>query len=550
MRKNIFISACLIALCVCTPSFAQTNSAYFDCKSDTIVVSGEISGASLGEGASIFIAPSENEMFIPILSDMFYMENEKNFSKDIHLHSSFVPGKYEIRAGSENSTSPYKGTVIIFDENSTEINSLMDDINECRSSNDLAELMSSEGKDKLFVTDSQYFGEAIKLCFEIKQLMPGKKFDAQGFVDSYYYAYASAMLLDGIAPNDVMEKYSRFFGATYEDYASSAVKDEIDALCPEFDYGAEFMKLETMEIIAKIRSFDNVGNLWDFVENEYKTLGITDSVMREYNKLSTTRQNNVFGSVIKKTGNVTSLLKFAELFENEVDNQADESNKKTSSSGRGGSSGSSFGGAVNNPPLQTQVSVSVSDVDKTEKKEIEFYDINNHWAKDDVYALVNRGVIDGYTDSTFRPDGYVTRAELSKLIAKAFGFSNSNHELPFGDVDKDSWYYDSVAALSETGIITGDGAGFKPNSFITRQDSATMISRALIQLGIKSKEAPVIFDDKDDISDYAAQHIENLSSLGIINGSDNHFYPLNNITRAEISAIINRAYKTWGGTDK
>jgi len=39
-----------------------------------------------------------------------------------------------------------------------------------------------------------------------------------------------------------------------------------------------------------------------------------------------------------------------------------------------------------------------------------------HWAYPHVSELVEKGVINGYEDGTFRPDANVTRAELAKLL--------------------------------------------------------------------------------------------------------------------------------------
>jgi N-acetylmuramoyl-L-alanine amidase len=55
-----------------------------------------------------------------------------------------------------------------------------------------------------------------------------------------------------------------------------------------------------------------------------------------------------------------------------------------------------------------------------EKKNV-FTDIENHWAKDTINLLAEKGIIAGRGDGTFDPDGTITRAEVAVMIARAMG---------------------------------------------------------------------------------------------------------------------------------
>ena len=58
----------------------------------------------------------------------------------------------------------------------------------------------------------------------------------------------------------------------------------------------------------------------------------------------------------------------------------------------------------------------VSSLAETKK----FTDVpDNAWSKDAIYYLVERNVISGMTDSTFVPQGLLTRAEAATIVAKA-----------------------------------------------------------------------------------------------------------------------------------
>ena len=57
------------------------------------------------------------------------------------------------------------------------------------------------------------------------------------------------------------------------------------------------------------------------------------------------------------------------------------------------------------------------------QSEIEFTDVDGHWAKETITKWVQQGLIKGYTDGTFRPDDSITRAEFMALVNRAFGIS-------------------------------------------------------------------------------------------------------------------------------
>ena len=55
---------------------------------------------------------------------------------------------------------------------------------------------------------------------------------------------------------------------------------------------------------------------------------------------------------------------------------------------------------------------------KIPAKEIDsmFTDIENHWDKEYILNIAQKGLMNGYTDGTFKPDEYPTRAELAKVL--------------------------------------------------------------------------------------------------------------------------------------
>ncbi|MGM9550713.1 MAG: N-acetylmuramoyl-L-alanine amidase [Clostridia bacterium] len=50
-----------------------------------------------------------------------------------------------------------------------------------------------------------------------------------------------------------------------------------------------------------------------------------------------------------------------------------------------------------------------------------FSDIEGHWAENVIERLFDKGIVTGYEDNTFRPDAFITRAEMCAVIDKIVG---------------------------------------------------------------------------------------------------------------------------------
>lgn len=189
--------------------------------------------------------------------------------------------------------------------------------------------------------------------------------------------------------------------------------------------------------------------------------------------------------------------------------------------------------------------------EKVEKKEIEpvlrppeevvgVSDIAGHWAEATIRELIDKGVIAGYPDGTFRPESTITRAEFATIVVKALGLTlDQNPSLAFSDASSiPVWASVYIAAAHREGIIGGytDGS-FGPGRNITRAEMAVMAARAL---GVKSTAgARLEFADASAIPAWAAGSIAYTVERGIFSGyPDNTFRQANRATRAEACAII------------
>lgn len=161
-----------------------------------------------------------------------------------------------------------------------------------------------------------------------------------------------------------------------------------------------------------------------------------------------------------------------------------------------------------------------------------------------VNHLIREGVITGYSDNTFRPNNSVTRAEVANMLYKVLGLDDVTYPNPvFPDVRPGIWYTQPVAALSSNGIVGGftDGT-FRPNGNITRAEMATMIVNAYEELEVRPGATTRFTDVKAGV--WYTGTIAALVEGGITQGKTaTTFAPNDIVTRAEAATFIYRAEK-------
>lgn len=166
---------------------------------------------------------------------------------------------------------------------------------------------------------------------------------------------------------------------------------------------------------------------------------------------------------------------------------------------------------------------------------------DSHWAYNSVNILAENFILNGYLDGTFKPEANITRGEFAKIIVSATDTLDISASSSFSDVSSDDWYYYYVSSAYKEGFIKGypDGT-FRPDDYITRADICTIVSRCL---GSPTSLSGVTFDDDFLIPSYAKIPVYALVKLGIINGmGDGKFAPTAFATRAQTAKIICTAF--------
>ncbi|MEQ8236930.1 MAG: S-layer homology domain-containing protein [Syntrophomonadaceae bacterium] len=167
-------------------------------------------------------------------------------------------------------------------------------------------------------------------------------------------------------------------------------------------------------------------------------------------------------------------------------------------------------------------------------------DIVNSWAYNQITDLMEKGIVAGYEDKTFKPDNNVARAEFMVMINKAFGY-NQAMEISYTDVKAGDWFYNDVAIASAAGYIAGyDDGTMQPNAPVTREQAAVMLAKVLALDTTGYKLLP--FTDTNTIGAWSLHSVSALFDAKMISGYlDGTFKPANPINRAEAAVLISKA---------
>lgn len=155
---------------------------------------------------------------------------------------------------------------------------------------------------------------------------------------------------------------------------------------------------------------------------------------------------------------------------------------------------------------------------------------SSHWAYNNIVELSSEGVINGYSDGTFRPEAHVTRAEFVKLI----GTINVTKSEDFKDLPKTHWAYSYVMNSG----VDMDKTNFRPDENITR---AEVLDILWDRYGKKTDiKVPGMIEDQHADKDAVAWAY----SYGLMIGDDGMNLRLpDDLSRAEAVTLILRSRK-------
>jgi len=186
---------------------------------------------------------------------------------------------------------------------------------------------------------------------------------------------------------------------------------------------------------------------------------------------------------------------------------------------------------------------------ETAPKVVTFNDIKGHWAENYIRDLAAAGVISGKSAGVFAPNDTINRAELMKIVSKAFKLDvpATVSTTSYSDVAPLAWYAPYVEAMTQAGWVKGyplapglraaaHKPAFKPNQMVNRVEALKILLEAA------EVELPSITRVyyKDTIADaWYIKYVDFAENNNILIGFDGGTYaPSRNLTRAEAARMV------------
>ncbi|TWT07006.1 SH3 domain-containing protein [Planococcus sp. CPCC 101016] len=168
-----------------------------------------------------------------------------------------------------------------------------------------------------------------------------------------------------------------------------------------------------------------------------------------------------------------------------------------------------------------------------------FKDVSS--SDEEILYLWNRGLINGITKTSFGPEQAVTREQAAVLIGRAVNLGSTPRTTKFSDVDPKRYSSGYIQSAVDKGIITGNSDGtFRPYDTMTRGEMAFLLSRAFNY----SKTGNVFFTDIKTDSSSASLYtaVNKIATAGVSNGTGTGTYsPNSKLIRGEFAIFLARA---------
>lgn len=166
------------------------------------------------------------------------------------------------------------------------------------------------------------------------------------------------------------------------------------------------------------------------------------------------------------------------------------------------------------------------------------------WYYDDVAYVYDTGLMTGLTATAFGPNLSTTRGMIVTILWRMENEPAAKHGCPFADVRRGSYYEQAIAWASENGIVTGfDSSTFAPDRAITREQLAAILFRFAAYRGMDAvtlRENLSSFQDQAAISVYAVSALNWAVSEGLMQGTGDKLEPTGSATRAQVAAMLRR----------
>lgn len=173
---------------------------------------------------------------------------------------------------------------------------------------------------------------------------------------------------------------------------------------------------------------------------------------------------------------------------------------------------------------------------------IGFADVSNDsWSANYINIVKEKKLMIGKNTYEFAPEESITRAEFATTIARALNLDVKEYEIATFNDTQNHWAKNYIEAIRDKGLMIGNGDGtFCPDKMITRGEVAKVLSLLKVDAS-ENTENHYFKDITEQIWSY--EYIIDVVQKGFMNGyPDNTFMPNKTITREEVAAVIVRVF--------
>lgn len=158
-------------------------------------------------------------------------------------------------------------------------------------------------------------------------------------------------------------------------------------------------------------------------------------------------------------------------------------------------------------------------------------------------VLSEEGIINGYSDGTFKPNNSITRGQVAKIFTRLFEEEGELKQV-FTDVPvtlTDKELVRAAFVVNDYGVMTGSNGYLFPAKNITRQQMAKVLVEGLWLDHVEGNPSQV--EDLDKAYPEYREYIEILSENGLTNVTE--FRPTEPVSRAQFASFVYRTVLTF-----
>ena len=561
MKKQCIISICLAVLIALNTALwvsAEGIEVELNNMTEVFTVSGTVEEATKSGKVSLLVISDNGD----IAHAASVRTNEDgSFTYSFKMDSDVPSGGYTayVSAFGREGQQPFED---LFDEyyvSSTRKNTILDDINNNMADvPDLKDYLTAD-TEKVMKEVGLVWPKSLSLSQTAKDkiyadIFAGRTYAELKDLKELFYNNVSIYALNEATSENIVAVWNEYntcydtstalMDGIYQNYSTADKNEAVKRMATrpvtgQADLIKNFNAAVFLQEIYLCSSYSDVNSLFagsyevgtgESKVTKYYKDAVTFDLTRFNSLEPVTRGNALYGKNYKNMTELQTAINAIELSGDVVIGDG------PGGSGGSGSSGGSGGGAWGITNSGQGEMVETIPEEKQGLKDVS----KDFWAYEAITSLVEKGIINGYSDNTFKPENDITREEFITVLVKYLKL-DTNKECNFADVSNKRWSYPYIAAAYSAGIITGNEINmFNPEDAITRQDMAVIVARALNMTGGSSET----FADEGMISDYAIDGVKALKEAGILNGfEDNTFRPVNNSKRAEAVTIIYKISK-------